>query len=1076
MFLKQLKHITALSLTTMFIIALSGAQARSQTIRITGKVVTEKAEPISEASVSLNRKNDIVRTDEAGYFTLTASLNDSVLITAVSYINQIIPCSRFTEKAAPLIIQLRRDVHALDQVIVSSGYQTLPKERSTGSFAVIKSSMLEEQVNINLIEKLESIASSMSVGRKNNITTPQLMIRGLSTINAETDPLVILDNFPYEGNLENINPNDVESITILKDAAAASIWGARAGNGVIVITTKKGKLNQPITIEVNSSVQITDVPNLSYQKTMKASDIIDVEKFLFSKGYRFSDTLSGDKLPFSEVYEVLFKERNGQISANEANSILSDLSQNDVRNDFKKYFYQKSVNQQYALNIKGGSESIAWIFSAGIDNNKDQLNAGLKRINLRNSNMMRVSKKLTVETGINFTQFRTESGKPDPYTIRQIRGGLPIYTQLADQNGNPLPFYKDYRQTFVDTAGSDNIPDWHYYPLNDYKHQRTNNQVIDIVGNLGLTFDLFKGMRLIAKYQYERQQSTGRMLADEESYYARDLTNKFYQPGLTGTAMFPIPKGGIMDISNSTLISQNIRWQLNYNREWAKNSIVFLAGAEMRDLKSQGTGLRYYGYNDLLGTYSNVNYAESFRNFVNGYQSFIESNQALSENLNRFVSLFANAAYTYSGRYSLSLSARKDASNTFGVRTNKKWTPLWSAGLSWEISRERFYQISALPWLRFRLTYGYSGNVDPSLAAVTTIHYGANSPYTMTPFSEVDNYENPELRWEKSRQINFGIDFSTAQNRISGSIEIYQKRGTDLYAPALIDYTTGLGGSAIKKNVASMVAKGADVEISSRNLTGNFSWNTNLVFSFYTDKVTNYYLNSLQGSRFVGDGIAISGLTGKPVHSVFSYKWAGLDPTTGDPQGYDHDKQITKDYYVLTGRTISIEDLVYHGQAFPKIFGSIGNTFSWKSLSLSVRLMYKFGHYFKRPTLSYTSLFVALDGHPDFYKRWQQPGDEVFTNVPSMGYPINSSRESFYQNSEVLVEKADHIRLKYVTLSYDFSKKISQRLLSKNIKFYINLSDLGILWRSNGDKLDPDYTNNAIPPSRSYAIGIKANF
>lgn len=1041
--------------------------------QIKGRVISRESKlPLQAVTVAAQQQQAATQTNKEGNFVITASGTDTLYITHAGYNSLRIPVSGGL--AQPLLIELEVAAKELEEVLISTGYQSVPKERSTGAYNSLGNALLSQQVSTGILERLEAVANGLSVGRKNNTTPNQLMIRGLSTINGPKDPLIIVDNFPYEGDIGSINPNDVESITLLKDAAAASIWGARAGNGVIVITTKKGKYSQPLQVELNTSLKITEAPDLYYFPRISSSALIDVEQFLFSKGWRFADTASLERPPFSPVYEILFRQRKGLLSAAEATEQINALRGYDVREQFNRYFYQNAISQQYALNLKGGSQNMAWLLSGGVDRNVDNLDAAFNRLTLRSENRIRLTKKISLSTGLYWIQSNSVSGKPGYSEIRQYKVGLPSYTRFADDAGNALSLAKDYRSSYTDTAGGGNLLNWQYLPLEEYRHTRKTNRLQNLLATAGLSYNLFKGLTADLKYQYQRQQLNGQTLYTADSYFARDRVNRFYQPFAANK--FPVPKGGILDLSEAAIESQNGRGQLNYEQSWKQHSIVALAGAELRQTRTTGTSSRFYGYNNENGTYGKVDFANTYPGFVTGSPLFIDNNQSLSEQLNRFVSVFANAAYTYRQRYTVSLSGRRDASNTFGVRTNDKWTPLWSAGASWDIAAERFYKLKAVSYLRLRITYGFSGNVDPSLSAQTTIRYSSSNPFSQTPTAETDRYYNPDLRWEKSRQFNAALDFKAFNNRLWGSLDVYQKKGTDLYGPALLDYTTGLGVPSITKNVAAMLATGADIELNSINLKGAFTWTSNLNLSLYKDRVTAYYLRSLQGSNFVGDGIGISGLVGKPVNAVFSYQWAGLDPLTGDPQGFDASKQVSKNYGALTGSAVTIDDLVDHGPAMPKHFGSLGNTVSWKGLAVTVRFIYKFGHYFRRPSVNYNSLFSSLEGHADFSNRWQVPGDETRTSIPSMVYPLVANREAFYQNAAVLVEKADLIRLQYITLAYSLTREQVKQLPVQAVQLYANLNDLGLIWRANKHQFDPDYTMAAIPPSKNIAVGVRVNF
>lgn len=398
--------------------------------------------------------------------------------------------------------------------------------------------------------------------------------------------------------------------------------------------------------------------------------------------------------------------------------------------------------------------------------------------------------------------------------------------------------------------------------------------------------------------------------------------------------------------------------------------------------------------------------------------------------------------------------------------------------MGWDISKESFYHSKILPYLKFRTTYGFSGNIDPSMVAATTIFYAGTSPYSNTPLAQIRNYYNPQLKWETSRMLNFGLDFRSKNDIVTGSIEYYSKRGSNLFGSAIVDYTGGVGSQVIR-NVASMKGQGFDVQLKTINLNGSFKWYTTLNFSYYQDKVTDYYLNSKQGSNFIttNTNVSISGLNGKPVYSVFAYKSAGLDPQTGDPRGYVNG-QISKDYVSLTGAATQVDDLKYFGSALPTKFGSFINSIAYKNLSLDFSILFKLGYYFRRTSIDYTSLYSNWYGNSDYVQRWQAEGDELKTTIPSQIYPNNPDRDKFYNGSEVLVEKADNIRLQYITANYELNKNLLKKMPFKSIHFYLNISNLGVIWKANKLGIDPDYNNGlySLINPKSYSLGLRANF
>ncbi len=393
--------------------------------------------------------------------------------------------------------------------------------------------------------------------------------------------------------------------------------------------------------------------------------------------------------------------------------------------------------------------------------------------------------------------------------------------------------------------------------------------------------------------------------------------------------------------------------------------------------------------------------------------------------------------------------------------------------IAWDLSKESFFKLPYISHLKFRATYGVSGNVDQSKSAVTVMAYSNNSLINLQQ-GIIQQYPNPELSWEKVSQINLAIEFISKKETISGSMEYYRKKGLNLFGPAIFDYTAGITSNTIIKNVANMQSNGVDLVLMSKNINKEFKWSTNFLFSYNTSITTKYYIPAGSGSgSFVNDGSSITPKPGEPLYSMISYKWAGLEHATGNPQGY-LDKAISTDYYAISADT-SLKNITYNGSATPKIFGSLINTFSWKKISLTAAIQYKLKYFFRRNSISYDQLINYGTGNSDYSKRWQKPGDEKITNVPSMVYPNDSYRDAFYLLSETTVSKADQIRLQYVMLSYDFSLKQFRGLPFQLVQLYLNAANLGILWRANKDHIDPDYPSSVANP-KTFTIGIRSNF
>ena len=1056
-------------------------------IDVKGRVVNEKGESMEGITVYVRGTKNATATDANGVFELKkVDENATLVFSGVNVESYEVKINGKTEFA----VNLKTKITTGEIItVVSTGYQAISKERATGSFDFVNNETLNRRISTNILDRLEGIASSILFPNKNipgGANESSITVRGRSTIFANTRPLIVIDNFPYEGDINNINPNDIENITILKDAAAASIWGAFSGNGVIVITTKKAKFNQPLKVSVNSNITIGQNPDLFYDPNwLNSSSYIGVEKFLFSKGFYDADLNNTTTRPVvSPVVETLAKKRAGLITSSDSMSQISALINQDVRNDFKKYFYQKSIARQYALNLSGGSEKVFYLLSFGYDNNRNNL-IGNKddRYTVNSNNAFSPFKNIELTIGLNYTQRNIQNNNPG-YTSVTPGGGKNLYTyaKLVDEQGNSLPILKSYRYPYIDTTGGGKLLDWKYRPLEEIMLTDNVTNLYDVRFNPAIKYTILSGLSVEVKYFYEKQIGKNQNYRNQQTFFARDLINRYTQ--ISGSSIIrPIPLGGILDRTNTELTSQTVRGQVNFNRSFAnKHTIAAIAGVEQKETIFQNNTSRFFGYNkDPLTIVSSMDFKGLYPIWQNlSSQSTIFPNISVNQTNDEYISYFGNAAYTYYNLYTLSGSLRLDQSNFFGVNTNQKGVPLWSLGGSWKISGEKFYPIKWLPYVNLRLTYGFNGNIDKTTLGITAIAYSPSLNLAGLPSAGLSGFPNPELRWEKIGMINIGLDFKTINGILSGSIEYYKRNSKDLIGNVMTAPSTGT--TSFKANTAEMKGSGVDIQLTSRIIDKKFGWRTNLLFSYNTDKVEDYKGPAFTNFNLVqsAGGFTSSLLTpviGYPLYSVFSFKSAGLD-SDGNPQGY-FNKQISKDYTSMVNSK-DIHEIVYNGQARPKFFGGLLNTFSYKNFSLSLNISYKLSYYFRRNSINYGSLFNSWGGHKDFDMRWQKPGDEKNTNVPSMIYPNSiSNRDNFYTYSEVLIEKGDHIRLQDLRFSYDLNKSIWGKLPLQNVQFYFYANNLGIIWKANKAGLDPDYVTgfpSPIPAPKTFAFGINANF
>ncbi|EHQ24899.1 SusC/RagA family TonB-linked outer membrane protein [Mucilaginibacter paludis] len=1100
-------------------------------INITGIVTNNKGEPLPGASVRIEGTQKVVITNADGRYFLQNVPNEGNLITSyIGYQTDTIGIRGFTE----INIKLKPQLRAIQAVtIVSTGYQDLPKERATGSFELITKQQLAHSTDPNLVRRLEGITTSLDFRndlRPTNSSDPNakrsplalLTIRGKNTLNDAVNAdlngntsgqvLVVIDGIASPYSIDKVNPNDVESITVLKDAAAASIWGSRAANGVIVIKTKRGAYNRPTQISFNSNVSVTEKVNLFYNKTMSTSDFIDAQMAQFTQTNRVLPAISISDLygqePVSPVAEIMdaWKNKN-TLTAAQANQQIDALRGNDIRRDYTKYFLRNSVTQSYSLAIDGGSTLVNYRLSGGYDKSINNTKAsGSDRIVVAANISARPVKNLDLQANISYNAQHTNDQAAENAITGATNSVFQPYTRLTDDNGNPALVTKTYRPGLVDLLAStygDKIQSLQYRPLDDINegYNQVKSQNINL--NFQANYKVLDGLSAQIAYNYNSGRNDDNTLYRQNSFFMRNLydyhtTSPYSFDEQTGEPVpafvHNLPLGGQYTTNLVKTSNQTLRGQLNYDKTWhEKHQLSAIAGIDVAQNYSITKVDGYYGYNEnTLQSANNINYhdllpilfASDFSGYASEYIPKITS--GFVDSKVRTYSYYANAAYTYNRRYTLSGSFRRDLSSEFGQGTNNSGTPFYSFGGSWTINEEKFYNWALFPMLRLRATFGYNGNVNPAVLARPLINYSTfngtnNLPYAYTDASS--GVSNSLLRPEKTGIFNVGLDFGVKGNRISGSVEYYNKKTTDLLANGALDPSTGYSNTTF--NTGDLKGYGMDITINSVNVkAGNFRWASNLLFSYNKVKVTKLYGTSASSAGQVVSNSTGSYNEGFDLSRVFGYQWAGLDPKTGDPRGYvngvataiSNTAAGTAAYNAIQNAPLST--LHYFGSAVPVYYGSFRNTLSYGAFSVSANILYKLGYYFRRPAsqiVSYSALYnrtPVLQG-AEYNNRWQNPGDEAHTNVPSAVFSsTNQNRDLFYQYSEINVLKGDHIRLQEINLSY--AVHAPQGWFIKNPRVYANVTNLGIIWRANKLGIDPDVFDYPIP--KTYSIGFAANF
>jgi TonB-linked SusC/RagA family outer membrane protein len=1089
---------------------------QGDSVTFKGRVYDGYGMPLPGASVKVKGTKKATFTTKEGYFAIYAASDAVLQVSYIGYATQELQMRR--EDGGNLIkFNMKPATENLGEVaIVSTGYQDLPKERATGSFQTITAKQLQHSTDPNLLKRLEGITTGLDFNNNNvnlgiNSATAKvpkaspltyLTIRGKNTLVPNSpDPnllsgqvLVVIDGIASPYGIDKINPNDVESINILQDAAAASIWGSRAANGVIVVKTKRGNYNRPNNISFNSNFNITDKVDLFYRNSMSTSDFIDAELMQLNYNYNINPVILPDPTltdipqnrisPVAEIWTQWKKDNNTL----EFNRQIDSLRRYDVRNDLSKYFFRKAIVQSYSLAVDGGTNKYAYRLSSAYDKTKNNtINSDDDRITLNYAASVKPLKQLEVNAAITYIQL---NGKYQGAGAGAISGeDLYPYTRLMDDLGNPAAVPRTYRPGFVNLLNStygDKVLDMTWRPLYDIDqgYVKRKNQTLNL--NLVTTYtinSIFSGQLI---YNTAFTQNEQNQLRGQNSFFMREQINKFTDP-VTFNRLIPL--GGIYLTDFGKSRTQSLRGQLNVNKTWSEKHVLSaIAGFDGSEDYSDSRHTELYGYNEKT---KQINNNLPFNTFfpllypdinTGNPQGRILYAPAFSDFRVRTFNFFSNAAYTYDKRYTLSASLRADFSSLLGKRTNSNGARYYSTGAAWNINNEPFYKVSWLPNLQVKASFGYGGNINSITNPVPVISYIPQSIGNNLPYASTFDGLNRELRPEKTGVVNLELNFGLKNNRISGSLAYYVRKTTDLIALNPLDPSSGF--DLLSYNIANLRGHGLDASLNTLNLKlRDFSWNSSLLFSYNQVKVTKLYSSRLNTAQQLVSGTPAYN-EGAELSRLYAYRWAGLDPETGDPMGYDANGnpiRITGDLSVLNQvYNAPASSVHYFGSSVPVYYGSFRNSFTYKSFSVSANFLYKLGYYFRRPVRDLVRYDVLLNSSllqgAEYAQRWQKAGDEKFTNVPSLTFPVSPggpmvNRDSFYYNSEINVLKGDHVRLQEINLSYSL-KNIGGFI--KSPRFYANISNLGIVWRANKRGIDPDIPD--FPNPKTYSFGLSANF
>ena len=1035
-----------------FVILKVAELQQPEAVTISGKVTDESGQPLPGVAVQLKGTTVGVATDIDGNFRLVLPKQESMTLV-FSFIGMKSQEVTVTGEK-PLNIVMQEDVKQMEEVVVT-GYQTISKERATGSFDMLSREQLNKPAST-----LASRLVGVTAGVQNNLDEDGNIvfeIRGQTSLNtANARPLIVVDGFPVEGEFSSINPNDVESVTILKDAAAASIWGARSANGVIVVTTKKGALSaqKGAKIEVSAFVEVQPKIDLDqYNPLASSAETVEYERKgfetnFFGIGVPADDSWMNAQAAYSQVTAALNENRLGHLSDGDLEATLEKLSRQNNKEQIKKYLLQIPVTQQYNVNISGANDRMNNMLSLMYErerdgfkeNHKDKLmvnyrtNVNLfKWLDFNFSGMVQYNK--VKNSGINATSLPRYAGDFFSIAYGSIQGLQP-YDMLVDEDGNRTKLSGGFYPQMLDrNVPTENFPysDWSYNPITEIENRDLGYKELNARIQGGLTVHLLEGLDFDTKIQYEMYNTFYTDIYNENTFTVRRLINTTSSWDKTTNVVTPnLAKGGFKEESKEEITSYNFRNQLNFDRVFKdRHALNVILGTEIRERIAKTTDYpRTYGYSDetlSVGIYPNGPTGTlDWTGFPNGMMdNAFKYTNSYTYNRDRYFSLYANAAYTLDEKYTVSGSVRTDASNLITDDPKYRYAPFWSVGLGWQIGKEDFMQDAKwIDRLNIRATYGYNGNVDKSTSFRPLISVNSTqNEYTHGFTAAIQSFGNPDLRWERTGTWDVGIDYSFLGGKLAGKIDVYSKLGKDLMASMSIPSVNGTTSQSL--NAAKMTNRGIELEVGTQlPIYGDkIVWTGNLNFSYNKNKIQELYKATYRASELYSGG-TYAYVEGYDANTLWVFEYAGVENRG-------------------TGASLDWQPVVK----------GVNGIYDF---NLSFLITGKFGHKFMRTPFNYPSM-AGGSGQPNKYY------SEVLNSDPSEQVPIPFDKseprfyfwDRFYPYLDYLVESAAHIRLQELNLTYNMPKRLLQKTGIDNLAIYAQGNNL-CTWLKNKYKEDPE--------------------
>jgi TonB-linked SusC/RagA family outer membrane protein len=1068
---------------------------------IRGVVYDDEGSTLPGASVLIQGTNEGTICDAQGNFSIQVDSRNPILV--FSYVGMKDKELLVTTKTGTSVsVTLESNINQLNDVIVT-GYQQIKRENATGSYQKISAKDMDQRYTGDITSNLEGKVPGLV--KYNNGVTNGITIRGAGSLSASTNPLVVVNGLPISGSIETINPYEIESITVLKDASAAAIYGARASNGVIVVVTKKAQ-SEKLSVDFNADLRIANKPNYDNMNWCNAAEEMELNEYNFDYIKNHAGALQALKNQYSQYgrdyspfFQLMMNHYLGSVSDAEYKATKEKWSKNDFRKEWRDLLLRNDVTQQYnlALRTKGKYLNSSISLNYKTDNNASP-GEYTRTLRLNYEGLLNVAKWMDMSFGLYVESGRTKS-RLDKFGYRQM-GSFHSYQSIWNDDGTPATLRAEVALDEPNLLDSSyGFKSEEFVLQNDINHNFKQYRSTLIRPHIQLNVRPIPELNLSAQFQYEDSYDKAESYYEAESYDIRHLYNLY-----TYNKKHYMPDGGLLDTDTSTGANYTFRTQANFDKTFAeKHAVEAIVGFEYRETKSRGNSSEIIGYNDQTQTNStaitNLYDAYNLRNCDIGSQYSpvghrLGTNFYTNDILHRFYSIYFTGDYTYDHRYSASFSYRKDKTDLFGADPKFRGRPLWSVGASWNMQNEAFMRsITWIDVLKLRGSYGLTGNIDSSVSSYLTAKV-TTEKIAGTQKATLNTPPNDQLRWEKTASWNFGADFSLFNNRLNGSLDVYYKKGTDILSTTDLDPTSGW--SSLRINNAKIRNQGVELQLNGTILPAKNRNQLEIDASFglalNNNKVLNINHEITSGSEALQRSTYHKG---KPIHSLYSLAFGGLTiDKNGNQQANFKKKDGTLSDVPSFEDGFKPEDAVFSGGLDPKLTANFTPEISYKGFTLSAMFVFFGGHYMRVHADEWTvnsgmeySLYDYTDNNlttnyllPKSMLNYWRSEDK--TKYLANGYAAQNMNIGSDDPTkfDFNVVHADYLKLRTLVLGYRFSPLFCHKIGVNSLRLRIQMNNVFTSVR-NSDGIDPEAVNPftgyaTVKTPKSYTMSLSVNF